>query len=294
MIILYGTKIKADIELPLNFSHQTEVRYEVELFSEIPEELQKSITCGFYLYFAHGRDVFLYSNREFDGSEIGQPWCYEVKDIVTFYWISGERTIYYEMAERGNLNLLSFWFVHLLLPFYMTLEEMYDFFHAGSVEVNDKAIFFIAPSMGGKSTMTDYFIRQGHTLLSDDKVATFISGGKFMAVGSHPHHRPYRKFEDLGYQVENFTKNFQPIHVFYELQRVDSDVEISIDEVKGFDKFDALLPNYLYMFSWLKPKRLQYLSLMLNDIKVFYVKIPWDMNRLNEVYNAICKHSKGI
>ncbi len=291
---VYGTKIKSDIAFPLDLSQETETRYEVELSSKVPTELKKYIICGFPLYCAHGRKVYLYSDREFDGSEVGQPWCYEVQDIVMFYWIGGERTIYYELNEKGNANLLGFWFIHLLLPLYMTLENMYDFLHAGAVEVEGKPIFFIAPSMGGKSTMTDYFIKQGHPLISDDKVPTFIQDGKFMAVGSHPYHRPYRKFEELGYRVEKFTTEFNPIHAFYELEGVEGDADITIEEIKGFAKFDVLLPNYLYMFSYLKPKRLKYLSKMLNDVRVFHVQVPWDIERLGEVHNVICNHSKGI
>ncbi len=291
---VYGTKIKSDIEFPLDLSHETETRYEIELSSIVPSELKKSITCGFPLYWAHDRKVYLYSDREFDGSEVGQPWCYEVEDVVKFYWISKTRTIYYELEERGDAHLLGFWFIHLLLPLYMTLENMYDFLHAGAVEVDGKPIFFIAPSMGGKSTMTDFFIKQGHPLISDDKVPTFIQDSKFMAVGSHPNHRPYRKFEELGYHIENFTKNFKPIHVFYELEGVEEDADITIKEIKGFAKFDALLPNYLYMFSHLKPKRLKYLSTMLNGIKVFRVQVPWNLKKLGNVYDMICEHSKGL
>jgi len=291
---VYGTKITSDIDFPLDLSQETETCYEVELSSKVPPALKRSITCGFYLYGAHGREVILCSDREFDGSEAGQPWCYEVKDIVTFYWIGRERTIYYEIHEKGDANLLSFWFIHLLLPLYMTLENMYDFLHAGAIEVEGKPIFFIAPSMGGKSTMTDYFIKQGHALISDDKVPTFIQNGKFMAVGSHPYHRPYRKFEELGYRVENFTIGFKPIHAFYELEGVDGDADISIEEIKGFAKFDALLQNYLYMFSWLKPERLKYLSKMLNEVRVFHVKVPWELERLGEVHREVVAHSKRL
>ncbi|MEN8147745.1 MAG: hypothetical protein ABFR02_09025 [Campylobacterota bacterium] len=290
-MIVYGTKIKSDIIFPLDLSHDTEVRYEVELSSNVSENLKNSIICGFHFYGAHGRDVYLYSDREFDGCEVDQPWCYEVKDVVRFYWVGGERTIYYVLDENGSAELLSFWFIHLLLPLYFTLEEMYDFLHAGAVEVDGKPILFIAPSMGGKSTMTDHFIKQGHTLISDDKVPTFIDDGKFMVVGSHPYHRPYRKFEELGFRVENFSTAFKPIHAFYTLESVESDAEITMDEIKGFEKFDALLPNYLYMFSYLKPMRLEYLSKMLKHIKVFRVQVPWDMQRLAEVHDVICEHS---
>ena len=215
-----------------------------------------------------------------------------MQDIVKFYWVGGEGTIYYELGAEGNAELLGFWFIHLLLPLYMTLENMYDFLHAGAVEVEGKPVFFIAPSMGGKSTMTDYFIKQGHSLVSDDKVPTFITDGKFMAVGSHPYHRPYRKFEELGYRVSDFTTEFKPIHAFYALESVEAEDDITIEEIKGFAKFDILLPNYLYMFTYLKPKRLKYLSSMLNSIKVFRVHVPWDMERLGEVHDVICGHSK--
>lgn len=292
-MIVYGTKIKSDIEFPLDLSQETQTRYKVELSSKVPPSLKSSITCGFPLYFAHGRKVYLYSDRLFDGSDIAQPWCYEVKDIVSFYWIGGERKIYYKIHQEGNAALLSFWFIHLLLPLYMTFENMYDFFHAGSVEVDGKPIFFIAPSMGGKSTMTDYFIKQGHPLISDDKIPTFIENNKFMVVGSHPYHRPYRKFEELGYHVDNFTKSFKPIHAFYLLQGQKEDADIIIKEINGFAKFDLLIPNYLYMFSWLKAKRLKYLSTMLNSVRVFSVDVPWDKDRLGEVHSAICEHSRS-
>ena len=170
--------------------------------------MRAGISCGFPFYSAHGRNVYLYSNRPLDGSAKGQPWCYEVKDVVRFYWQGGGRTIFYELAEQGNAGLLSFWFIHLLLPLYFTLEGIYDFLHAGAVEVGGNPILFIAPSMGGKSTLTDYFIREGHPLVSDDKVATFIENSQFMAVGSHPYHRPYRRFEELGYYVNNMSNGF--------------------------------------------------------------------------------------
>ena len=144
--------------------------------------------------------------------------------------------------------------------------------------------------MGGKSTMTDYFLQQGHILISDDKVATYMQNGKFMAVPSHPYHRPYRKFEDLGYRVYNFSSKIKPIDNFYVLEKVEANANITIEEIKGFAKFDVLLPNYLYMFSYLKQKRLKYITEMLNNTKVFKVQVPWDKERLNEVYTAICKH----
>lgn len=291
---IYGTKIKSDIAFPLELFNDSAVRYEIELSSKVPEKLKQAITCGFPLYWAHGRNVILYSDRVFDGSDPEQPWCYEVKDVIRFYWVGGARTIYYELDEKGDANLLSFWFVHLLLPLYFTFENMYDFLHAGAVEIEGAPVLFIAPSMGGKSTMTDYFIKQGHTLVSDDKVATFIDDGQFMATGSHPYHRPYRKYEELGYRVENFATSFKPIHAFYALEASSADSDIAIAEIKGSKKFGTILPAYLYMFPFLMQKRLKYLSRMLNSIKVFNVKVPWNLELQGKVHDVICKHSREI
>jgi len=291
---IYGSKIKSDLAFPLNLPHDSDTRYELELSSEMPEDLKQSITCGFPFYMAHGRKVYLYSDRLFDGAEAGQPWCYEIKGVLRFYWRGGEQKIYYKLDEQGDSNLLSFWFIHLLLPLYFTLENKYDFLHAGAIEVSGSPILFIAPSMGGKSTMTDYFIKQGHTLISDDKVATFINNGQCMAVGSHPYHRPYRKFEELGFHTENFTTSFKPIHAFYSLEAIDRNAEIAIDEIKGAKKFETLLPAYLYMFHFLMPRRLQYLSSILRSTRVFNLKIPWELALQSKVHDAICEHSMEI
>ena len=289
-MIVYGTRITCDIVLPLDLPEEGETRYTVALSSKLPESLASAITCGFPFYYSHGRMVYLYSDRLFDDSDTGQPWCYEVKDVVSFYWKGGEDKLYYTLGKQGSADLLAFWFIHLLLPLYFTLEGKYDFLHAGAVEIDNKPILFIAPSMGGKSTLTDYFIQRGHTLVSDDKVPTFIKEGNFMAVGSHPYHRPYRKFEELGYRVTDFMTEFRPIDAFYVLQKADADADIIIDEITGFRKFDVLLPNYLYLFSFLKAKRLTYLSTMLNNVKVFSIQVPHDLGRLSEVHDAICTH----
>ena len=291
-MIVYGTKITADIAFPLALPDRGQTRDELHLSSGVPEALFRRITCGFPFFWSHGRMVYLYSDRLFDGTESGQPWCYEVKEVVRFYWVGGEKTIYYALDEKGDAALLAFWFIHLLLPFYLTLEGQYDFFHAGAVEIDGRPVLFIAPSMGGKSTLTDFFIRKGHALISDDKVPTFIGGGRFMVAGAHPYHRPYRKFEELGYHVERFMTEFKPINAFYVLESAAPDAIVAFEEITGYQKFDRLLPSYLFLFSFLKPKRLRYLGAMLNSIRVFSVQVPRDKERLNEVYEALCAHNR--
>ena len=87
---------------------------------------------------------------------------------------------------------------------------------------------------------------------------------------------------------------FAPIDVFYVLEPAEAGADIVFEEVSGFGKFDRLMPNYLFHFSFLKPKRLRYLGNMLNQIKVYSVQVPQDLERLNEVYEAVCSHNRRM
>lgn len=296
--LLYGSLVNSDRALFLDLEPNIEAagapRYQLELLELKDNKVFQGLDVETYFYSSHTRDLMLYSNREFGPGVSGQPWRFEVKDVVDFYWLSGDSTIYYQLGKEGSNELLAFWFTHIFLPAYFTLEDSYDFIHAGAVEIDDKPVLFIAPSTGGKSTLTDYFLQQGHCLISDDKVATYIKDGRFICVASHPHHRPYRRFEDLGYRVNKLFQQLKPIHAFYALERNDEGSEIIISEIKGFKKFETLLPNYLYSFKYLRAQRLKYLANMLNNIPLYSVKRPWDMQKLGEVHHAIVEHSRKI
>jgi len=293
-MFVYGTKINCDIEFPLDFPKNQSSRYQLNLSSPPPYDLIHSITCGLPLYRSHGREVYLYSNQVINGSTKNQPMCYEVKNVLRFYWRGNDRNIYYSLDQYGNAKLLGFWFVHLFLPLYFTFENMYEFLHGGAVKVDGKSIIFLAPSMGGKSTITDFFIKKDTTLISDDKIPTFIQNNQFMVAGSHPYHRPYRKFEELGFHTGNFLTSPSKIHIFYSLKRESPDGKIHIKEINGFQKFNTLLPNYLLMFDFHKEKRLNYLTRMLNQTPVYQLQIPWNIERLEEVYHIICTHCLNI
>ena len=76
---------------------------------------------------------------------------------------------------------------------------------------------------------------------------------------------------------------------------VDAGDAVEITEVRGFHKFDSLLPHYLYwILFWKEQEHLRYLGAMINTIKIFRVRVPWDLNRLGEVHDYICRHSREI
>ena len=243
---------------------------------------------------SHGRQVALYSDTEPATSDPGQGWCFEVKDIARFFWVSNDRIIEYERGELCTEELIAFWLIHIFLPIYFTLEGIYEFIHASAVEVAGCTVLFTGPSHGGKSTMTDFFLQQGHTLVSDDKVATFVESGQYFALPSHPNHRPYRKFEDLGSRVIDFSPDPRPLRGFYALRADDPAADVSVEEITGHEKFAQILPGYLFDFPFMKEKRLRYLAGMVSAVPVFRVGVPWDLERLDDVHAAITGHLKSI
>jgi len=289
---LYGVTVNTDIAFPLSLPLTGLSRYTLYLSKKTFSFNSQALTCGSKLYRAHGRNVYLYSDREFlSSSKEGQPWCYEVEGVCRFFWKGKENSIYYDFIGEENTSLLSFWFIHLMLPFFFAIEEKYEMFHGGSVMVDGCAIMFCAPSMGGKSTMTDYFLKQGHPLISDDKIPLWIEQEHFMLTGSHPYHRPYRKFEELGYLVSSFVNSAVSLQAMYILERSEASSSVIIEEVRGFNKFQEILPHYLFPFPFQQKKRMVYLAKLVDNIRVFKVFRPWDIDRIDEVYSAIKAHT---
>lgn len=237
-----------------------------------------------------GRDITLYTDRPFERTDVKQRWSFDVEGVVRFFWNSGEFTIDYVKAENFTSQLVAYWILHVVLPIFLTIEEHCYFLHAGAVEIDEKPVLFVAESFGGKSTMTDFFIKQGHVMVSDDKVGVLKKNGEFLAVPSHPHHRPYREMEDLGYFVNNMSNSLKPIHVIYVLHRAASDAHVVITELHGIEKFKSLRYSSEINLSFLKPERFSALGGLAKNVPVYEVRVPWNIGRLEEVYTAIINH----
>jgi len=164
----------------------------------------------------------------------------------------------------------------------------------GGVEIDEKAVLFTAESFGGKSTLTDYFIQKGHTLISDDKVGTHFENRRYHAIPSYPYYRPYRKQEDLGYRVEHFSHKSGVIHCIYELVKADAQSEILIRELYGIEKFKSLGYSSEINIPFLSSQRFMYLSGFAKDVRLFQVSIPWELKRLEEVYQKLIEHLHTI
>ena len=97
--------------------------------------------------------------------------------------------------------------------------------------------------------------------------------------------------EDLGYFIENVAATPKPIHAIYELDRAEPDAPVTITELHGIEKFASLRYSSEINLAFLKTKRFAFLMRLAKAVPVYKVIIPWDMERLAEVYAIICEHS---
>jgi hypothetical protein len=240
------------------------------------------------------RNVILATDREFDQPADDQKWLFSVENVISYTWQSNSHEMFYTFHEGATDEIFKFWLYHIVLPIKLSIEQVYKFLHAGAVEIDENAVLFMAPSFGGKSTLTDYFLQRGHPLITDDKMATFEKDGEYYAVPSHPYHRPFRTVEVLGHLCENPATQIRPIHAIYILAKAEADAPIVIRRLKGVEKFSRLHEGGEMNFSFFTPQYVAYLAGLANRIKVYEIIVPHDMERLEEVYQSIKEHTNSI
>lgn len=253
--------------------------------------------CPHVLVLKNNQDriVNIYSNDNYKNIKDKQLLIFSIDGVADFFWnVNSLKVSYYRYKNISN-ELINYWYLHTVLPLYFTFDHRLYFLHSGAVEIDDNVILFIADSYGGKSTLTDFFIKKNHTMLSDDKVGFEIDDESFMAVPSYPYHRPYRKAEDLGIKVSNFSKSKKKVKVIYHLNPSDAKSDILISEVYGLEKFKILRNcTDIDLKEVLVEERFEFLAKLSNNQRVFNITIPWDLNRLEEVYQTIITYTRGL
>jgi len=231
------------------------------------------------------------TDHSFDAYPQGCRWGLEIERLARFTWVNGGSEISYQPFAEFTAARLQFWVLHTLLPMMLALQQRFQILHVGSVEIDSQPIAFAAPSFGGKSTLTGYFISQGHPFLSDDTLAIELREGKFQAVPSYPFHRPDRALESLGVPVELVAQEPKPLKAIYFLQKREAGAEVKISAISGINKFKAFHFSNFINFDFLKQPRFEFLSAMAAAVPAYDVEIPWDLVRLAEVHDRILNHS---
>lgn len=218
-------------------------------------------------------------------------YIFRVENIVEFYWDKGSNVIKYKYLKYADKKLVHYWLLHTFLPLYYTLENVYEILHVGAVAINEKVCLFAAPSFGGKSTLTHYFLEKGHQLFSDDKLALFKRDNVYFAAPSYPYVRNYRKYENLGEFRRNFSEKSLVVGCIYKLIQVAEDDEIKIEEVRGVHKFSIIEMSSDIKLSFLKKEKFSHLHDLAENLTIYTITIPQNLNRLEEVYKKIIEHT---
>ena len=237
------------------------------------------------------REIYLRTTSLLETFSMPDRWFFCVEDVVSFLCNGNTQQLYYKKELHYSDDLMRYWLIHIVLPLALTLDATYYFLHTGSVNINNKAVLFTGESYAGKSTLTDYFLQKGHALVSDDKLATFQKDEKFYCQPSHAYHRPYRAREDLGKVCKNFNSQELEMGTLYWLEPVNATDDISITELKGLKKFECLRYATEMDLGVKQKERFAYLTQLANRVKLYSIKVPRDMQRLEEVYDAIITHN---
>jgi len=234
-----------------------------------------------------GQEGRYFAKTPFEEADESFSWGLEIKNVLILIWEPKEQNIRYIKGLHYTPQRLRFWTYHTFFPMSLEFNHIYHFLHVGAVEVQGKTLFFSAPSFGGKSTLTDYFMQQGATLISDDALGIEEQEGVYTAIPAYPYHRPYREPEELGYKVENFASKAKKVDAVFLLKKADANAKINIQEVKGIEKFKAFHHAVFIEFPFRKEERFKFFGDMVQSVPVYTVTIPWDLTRLHEVHKAL-------
>jgi hypothetical protein len=234
------------------------------------------------------REVCYYSHEPFLETKGYQvEWAMEIKDVVTLAWFPKSQEIRYGKGKDFSPERLRFWVYHTFLPLLFEMERLYHVLHVGAVEVKGKAALFMAPSFGGKSTLTDHFLKAGYRLLADDTVAIEEHCGKYRAIASWPFHRPFREPETLGYETSHFVTEPLPIGGIFLLEKSDPHAMVKVEAVKGIEKFKALHQGSFIPIDFLKERTFAFKTGLARHVDLYRITVPWEKNRLGEVEKKI-------
>ena len=245
-------------------------------------------------YNNQGRFLELYSDLSFDRLSTNQKFTFVIRDVISFSWSFTNNIINYHFLEEGTQELLQYWLYHTVLPSYFSLKNQVYIFHVGAVSHKDAPLLFMAESFGGKSTLTDFFLQKGHALITDDKLLTYKQNDLFFATPSYPYHRPYREMETLGIFTENFEERQLPLKTIYLLKKVDASEKIILSKISGIEKIKHLKTCTELDFSFQFQQNMNYLFELSKTIELIQITIPWDLERLPEVYDTIINHQNSL
>jgi len=293
--VVYGVEVHSPVILPVSISSKGISSQVLRLQTHHSNKKKKVFKYKTPVAEIHGRITQLYTNIPFSSSRtlIERYWKINIEGLFSFVWGNDSENMIIEYENELDLEKLSFWLLHTIVPIYLMLKQSSLLLHASVVEVNEKVLLFVAPSFGGKSTLADFFIREGHSLLSDDKVRLEHMDENYFVYPSYPYRRPYREFEMLGKHTKYFSDRPLALGSIYFLNYVEPKDDCSIESIRGLHKFEILKNAYLYEPVSMSKIEMGYLMHLVKNSKVYQINMPKDLTRLSEVYDMILEHTRS-
>ncbi len=219
-------------------------------------------------------------------------WLFEVQDSLLFYFELHSNTIEYIEVQEVTDKQIEFWALSTLLPIKLTLEKEYLTLHGGVVAVEDECILFSGMPRSGKSTLVDYFIKNGHQFFTDDIVPLCKKEKQFFVEASYPYCRNSRDIGSLGEKVQNYAHAPKKLKAIYLLEFTGRRRDVKVFKIQEAKKIEAINFEYYTHFEHLKEYRDSIVQEMIQNIPIFKVLVPEKIERINEVRDAILRNCK--
>jgi hypothetical protein len=194
-------------------------------------------------------------------------------------------------TEDASDDLVRYWFLQQMLPMFLLLNGSTELLHATAVRTDSGGVALLGCSGIGKSTLLDYCLSQGGSLITDEHLA-FDRSAYTMAVPSLPFYRPYRNAEDLGIRAARFETQPSELRRIYVLKPADASAAVSTEPLTHPELIASLINNRQYNvfnpdrpgFFPLVKKRFAGLASLVRDVPVKRLNVPRAFHRLPEVY----------
>ncbi len=239
--IVYGLKIKSDIEIKEFMKNEYENNDIEIVLGQVPQEIKDMMAEGRRSYYSKTKVWF------------------HIDNIATYYITDG-KTVLVEPCEYNDDTLLRVYLMCSCLGFIMLQREQVAI-HGGVINIDGNAVIFTGDRGAGKSTLTTALRNKGYHFISDDVAATYFDKVPYVYPGF-----PYQKLCDdamdtLGYEREGLSTIVGDGKVKYIVPAFDSfydrpapltsivklnvgDVDkVTIEVVKGHEKLNLIMKN---------------------------------------------------
>jgi hypothetical protein len=197
-------------------------------------------------------------------------------------------------TESATLDQIRYWLLGQILPMFLLLDGSTELLHATSAVTEGGAVAFLGSSGVGKSTLLDYCLGRGGSLITDEHLV-LNRADYTQAIPSLPLYRPYRSVEDLGIPALRFSPEPARLRRMYLLQPAPPDAPVSFSTLTNSELIATLLGNRQYnvfnprltQFAPLVKKRFAGLANLTRLIPIRRLHVPRSMDRLPDVYRFL-------